>query len=263
LRNLAQCEEALGHWASARRAWLDLKRGLIVQRDAKYAGWDREAETSSTRLAPKVATLTVDIVSRSNKGEGPLDPSSKVEVLLNGEALDRSLVGTEVDRDPGTYRIRLQGDDVATPVEQQVDLVAGDAKRLLFRVNLREPLAATAVPPHVEDGGHGMRTAGYILLGVGGVSVVASVVSLAVRQTALGDLSSQCPSYQSETCDPSLRSTVDRGKLASTLTTVFGVAGVAALAAGALLVLVQPKAPAKTGLTVKARVAGLDAEWRF
>src|SRR4051794_37236442 len=42
LRNLAECEEQLGHYASARRAWLELRRGLHTTRDeSKYEGWDK------------------------------------------------------------------------------------------------------------------------------------------------------------------------------------------------------------------------------
>src|SRR5437867_2115144 len=45
LRNLAECEEQLGHFASSRRAWLDLKRALITApNDPKYDGWDKDSE---------------------------------------------------------------------------------------------------------------------------------------------------------------------------------------------------------------------------
>ena len=41
LRNLAECEEQLGNFASSRRAWLDLKRALVIApSDPKYEGWD-------------------------------------------------------------------------------------------------------------------------------------------------------------------------------------------------------------------------------
>src|SRR5690349_12017541 len=61
IRNLAECEEQLGHFASSRRAWLDLKRAMITApNDPKYDGWDKDADDAATRLAPKVATVIVD-----------------------------------------------------------------------------------------------------------------------------------------------------------------------------------------------------------
>ena len=48
LRNLAECEESLGHFASSRRAWLDLSRALLTFPDRKYDGWDKDATDATT-----------------------------------------------------------------------------------------------------------------------------------------------------------------------------------------------------------------------
>jgi hypothetical protein len=50
LRNFAECEESLGHLASAREAWLDLGRALLTNRDPKYTGWALDAEQGAERL---------------------------------------------------------------------------------------------------------------------------------------------------------------------------------------------------------------------
>src|SRR5580704_8768200 len=52
LRNLAECEESLGHLASARQAWLDLGRALLASHDPKYSGWALDAEEGAERLRP-------------------------------------------------------------------------------------------------------------------------------------------------------------------------------------------------------------------
>src|SRR5277367_6189891 len=49
LRNLAECEEQLGHFASSRRAWLDLKRSLITEDAHKYEGWSQDADQAAAR----------------------------------------------------------------------------------------------------------------------------------------------------------------------------------------------------------------------
>ena len=125
LRNLAECEEALGHFASSRRAWLDLKRALITApNDPKYDGWDKDAEESAARLKPKVASFVVDVYVKSPEGEALANESTGVEIFVNGESVGTALVGTPLERDPGTYRIRAQTTD-AQPVEQTVTLSAG------------------------------------------------------------------------------------------------------------------------------------------
>ncbi len=52
LRNLAECEESLGHLAPARRAWLDLGHALLSNHDPKYSGWALDAEQAAERLRP-------------------------------------------------------------------------------------------------------------------------------------------------------------------------------------------------------------------
>ena len=107
-RNIAECEEQLGHWASARRTWIDLKRALLTTQDRKYDGWQEEAEATAARLAPKIARLTVDVVVRGRQGEATATEKSGVVVIMNGETLPASLLGTSLDRDPGTYRVHVE-----------------------------------------------------------------------------------------------------------------------------------------------------------
>ena len=87
LRNLAECERELGHYASSRRAWLDLSRALLVEHDAKYAGWDDDAKRFAAELADKVAVLRIDVTVSSPDGEGPANESSPIAVTLNSEVL--------------------------------------------------------------------------------------------------------------------------------------------------------------------------------
>ncbi len=269
-RNIAECEEQLGHWASARRTWIDLKRALLTTQDHKYDGWDVEAEAAAARLAPKLARLTVDVVVTNKKGEAPATDKSPVVIFVNDEALQGSLVGTALDRDPGPYRVRVERSQTheGGPPEESVTLTPGDDKHLKFRVNEVEALDATFVPPPAppEDTNSGRRTAGWISLGVGAASLVGAGVSLLVRQSAASDLDSACASHHG--CSPSLQSTVDRGHLASTLTNVFGAVGVFGVGAGAVLILTSP-APssgmqAQPVLVVRplvGRVNGASLQW--
>lgn len=235
LRNVAECEEQLGHFASSRRAWLDLKRALITApNDPKYEGWDKDAEEAAARLKPKVASFVVDVYVKSDEGEAIANENSGVELLVNGESVGTKLVGTPLERDPGTYRIRARAEDAA-PVEQVVNLNAGDNPHVTLRLT-RKPKPKAIVD---TDTGAGRRTLGWILTGVGGAALVGGGVTFLIRNGAKSDLDDQCPSHQD--CNDSLRDTVDRGKLMSTLTTILLPVGVVGVGAGLTLVLTAPK----------------------
>lgn len=267
LRNVAECEEALGHYASARRAWLDIKRALITMVSApKYEGWEKEAEGAAARLQPKIATLYVDLIVKSPQGEGPANEKSGVELFLNGENLATSLVGTPLERDPGNYKIRAQA-KYAQPVESEVALTAGDAKHVTLRLVQAPPPPET--PSAEVDTGSGKRTAGWVLLGVGGAALVGSGISFLLRQGAKSDLESACPNYANAPCTESSRAAVtdatDKGQTMSMLTSVLLPVGLVGVAAGLGLVIWgnNSKAPGSGSLKVIPGLGGVDATWRF
>jgi hypothetical protein len=277
LRNVAECEEQLGHWASSRRAWLDLKRALIAEPtpDPKYDGWQKEAEDAAARLAPKVATVYVDVTVKSPEGEGPANEKSGVELLVNGESLGTKLVGTPLERDPGVYRIRVQAPDAPHPVEQTISLAAGDSKHIRLEL-VRNGPPKVAGPDHgggiieppdvVRDDAKGRRTVGYIVGGIGLAALVGGGVTLLLRSSAKSDLDDAC-NGNVDACPESKRSDAEsiesRGKTMSTLTTALGIGGAVCLVGGIALVLTAPS-PSKTGtLTVRPGLAGGDVTWRF
>jgi hypothetical protein len=214
LRNLAECQESLGRYASARRAWVDLKRALLTNADRKYEGWDRDAEQAAARLAPMLATLAIDVVAVTSRGE-TASPDA-IEVTLDGERLAPAQMGTPLERDPGRHVVRIAGERVSQPQERALDLASGHAERLSFRVVVRDrvepgtlPPAASATPSPGADradsataveprnarreaGGDGRRTWGWVALSVGAAGVAGAGISLAIRQSALADLNGKC-----------------------------------------------------------------------
>jgi hypothetical protein len=257
LRNLAECEETLEHYTAARRAWLDLGRGLTLVHDPKYEGWGQDSRNAAERLAPKIARLRVDIVVQTERGEVPLSEGDAVDVLLDGEALDFALLGTEVERDPGTHELRVGGADVKAAISRQIVLHAGESLPVRLGVTLRTKPLSQEIPPR---GSRPALAVGWMLVGVGGAALAAAGVSLAVRQTALGDLSQACPNYQTTACSPSVESIVSRGRLASALTSAFGVAGLVGLGGGIALVLVGSRGQ---NLTVRAGLFGAAVNEAF
>jgi hypothetical protein len=274
-RNLAECEEQLGHFASSRRAWLDLKRGLVTTDDHKYDGWTQDADQAAARLAPKLATVTVDL--NLVRPDGAASDGKGIEVTLDGEALAPALVGTPLERDPGRHVVKVAGARVQEPQQKTIDLVAGDAKRMALRVVVTPERAdpndavapaptQPASPDPIEDGGASARatrrTIGWVAIGAGGASLVGAGISLAVRQGALNDVNSQCPGNVCH--DQSMQSTVSRGDLASTLVNVLGAVGILGVAGGLVLLTTSAEpAPPRAALVITPTLGGASAAWSW
>jgi hypothetical protein len=279
LRNLAECDEQLDHFASSRREWLDLKRALLGNGDHKYDGWTQDADQAAARLAPKLATLTLD-VNVVDRGGGAAGAASKkgVDVTLDGEILPPALVGTPLERDPGRHVVRVAGDAVQEPAQKTVDLVAGDVKRVALRVVVKAdhvdpddavPPPAPRPPPPDDEHARALaakRTWAWIAIGVGGASLVGAGVSLGVRQSALDSLNRTCPTHQG--CPQSVQSDASTGGTASTLVTVFGAIGIVGLVGGIVLLATSMGPPQQASSLVVAPAfapgyGGAAARWTF
>jgi hypothetical protein len=278
VRNLAECEEQLGHYASARRAWVDLKRALLTIDDKKYEGWSQDAEAGAARLAPKLATLTVDVSYATPDGQAAL--SKGVTVTLDGEMLASELVGTALERDPGRHVVRVAGDRVQEPQQKAVDLVAGDNKHVALRVVVKSPSLPESTPPgndtipaaHPtegavnEDTGSTSRTLAWVAISVGAASLVGAGVSLGLRQSALSDAERDCgPSWP--TCPPGAQRLVDsdvsRGQTASTMVTVLSIVGAVGLTTGIVLLATSHGHSQQSRLIITPTLGGASAAWRF
>jgi hypothetical protein len=277
LRNLAECEEQLGHFASSRRAWLDLKRALITEDAHKYEGWSQDADQAAARLAPKIAKLTIDVNAVGPDGSAA-DPKA-VDVTLDGEPLALTLLGTPLERDPGRHVVRASGARVREPQQKALDLVAGDTARVALRVvvtpakvdpNDVVPTASPAEPANqpaspVDDDAEQARTLrrtiGWVAVGGGAALLVGAGVSLVVRQSALNQVNNQCPTQTG--CSPSLASTANQGQTASILFDVLGPVGLVAAGVGVALVLTSKPASPSTGLVITPGLGGASARWSF
>lgn len=277
LRNYAECEEQLGHFASSRRAWLDIKRTLLTApNDPKYEGWEKDAEDAANRLKPKVAVVTIEVIQKIGDQKKPANEKSGVELLINGEAVAPNLIGAPLERDPGQYTIRVQAADAPQPVEQGIALAAGDNKKVSLEITRipKEPAKGPnagvdpGYPNGDDKGGSGTRTLGWVALGVGAASLVGSGVTFLLYNGAKSDLEGACGPDWENTC-PQSKATerndaVDQGKLMGTLSPIFLGVGVVGVGAGVALLLASPsKSSSARGLTVLPGLGRIDATWRF
>jgi hypothetical protein len=249
LRNVAECEEELAHFASARRAWLDLQRALSANSQTKYEGWDQDAALAAARLAPKVATLTIEVHAVTESGKPA--QATGIQVSVNGEPLTPDVVNKPLDRDPGQYVVRAEGAAMGVAPQRVVDLAAGEGKQVVLDVVVpappdREVMASRPTTP---------PTAAWIALGIGAASFVGAGVAALERQSALDDLNAECgstivcPPAQKDPAEGSkVQGIENRGHVAATWVNVFAIAGVIGLSSGVVLYATARSHPARTGL---------------
>lgn len=225
LRNIAQCEEELGRYASARRTWWDLRREALKSDDTKYDDWEKDAETEHARLDPLVPRLTIQL-----RGAAP----SQVRVMLNGDQLESNLVGVALERDVGEQRIEVWHEKERLATERLL-LDAGQREEITLTVTLPlpKPKPQGATPQAEPD--DTLLIAGIAVAGVGTLSFVGAIISGVVRGAAVDDLEAECFAYPD--CQPELTDTLDRGQTATTLVNVLGIVGIVGITAGVGLII--------------------------
>jgi hypothetical protein len=279
LRNVALCDEAVGRFASARAAWLELRHALAMTSDPKYAGWTDDADRAASRLTSKVATLTIDlaVVDAPGAAGRPVAPADGVEVTVDGQALAREQLGVAIERDPGTAVVRAVGASSVAPEEATVALAAGESKHVALSVTIAAAPPPPGAAPVVESEPDAtpaddavsrastLRTGAWIAAGVGAAGITGALISLAVRQSALSDLEADCPNYASAPCDASAGakalSDADRGHTASTLFNVLGAVGVAGSIASVTLFALSSSPATRTAIVLTP--AGVGAAGAF
>jgi hypothetical protein len=272
VRNIAECEEALGHYAAAHRAWLDLGQALQTNHEARYEGWALDAEEGAKRLAPKVSAITIEVTGRV-----PPDPaSSSLRVTVDGEPLRAAMLGIAIEHEPGRHVVRWLGDRSGRENERVVDLGVGDKQQIVIPLESPDS-GVTAEPPRTStptSGSRALRVAGWSALGLGGASLIGAGAALIAWQHDYDDLppcaSTVCP----ESTKTSVQATVDHGRTAATLFNVFGAVGLGGVVVGATLLAIASPRPAKPAVSASSRVArsgivilltpnALEAQGRF
>lgn len=242
LRNIAECEEQLGQFASARNDWWALRRATMQSNEAKYAGWDKDAEAGYNRLENKVAKLTVKVEGKDLE---------RVRVAVDGKPLDPRLYGVPLERDLGAHTIEATYGGVSPIVEKRT-LAQGGNEVVTVRIPASTglaPKADVAAPP--RDEGQALRVGGFVAAGIGAAGLIGAGISLALRQSALSEIATKCPKYETEPCSSTLQSVHDRGQTASLLVDVFGGVGIvgAGVGAGLLIAGYRAKHPSDTTST--------------
>jgi len=250
LRELGQLPEA---HAELERTLKDARE--LARKDAKYEPTRDAAAAELALLDQRVGKVIVALV----------DPPPGVKVEVNGKPLDATQVGQPVAVAPGDVVARAHGDGAA-PVEKQVQIAAGATLTvtLVFKPEAAQG-PATAEKPAVsaaattKSRGSGLRTAGYVVAGVGVVGIAVFAVTGSMANAKYSELEDKCGSARCS--DPKYADTVDSGKRLDTIANVGLIAGgVGLLAGGAMIVFGGPREQ-KSAAGVRSVPGGLALEW--
>lgn len=245
--HVGMCEARVGLLADAA---VDLARAIELAKAADTPTNQKVLEVAESELRevrPRIPTLEITAA-----------PGSKpVKVLLDGQPLALSVLGTAMPVNPGEHEVTIEFAHGST--QKKVKLAAKDAQRLTVeappepapdaRVAPRppeEPRRDTTPPPPHEKDAPRSTVLPWTLVAVGGAGIVVGGVFFFLWQDNLSTLDRVCPTRVG--CSGDYRSEDDAGRRNNLISWIAGGVGLAALGTGVgMLVLGGGKAPAASG----------------
>jgi hypothetical protein len=237
LFNVAQCDEQDGKIASALEHW---QRGLALL-DAR----DKRAPVAKERIAalePRVPRLRIVVPV----GQGA------TTVVLDGRELAANVLDAPLLVEPGKHEllIRVPGRQER---RHEVDLSAGERTEVVATPGPAAtssaptasasasapqppPTASATVGPLPPDAGSGLRTAGYVSLGIGGAGFIAAAVTGGLIVANDGRIKEGCP--QPASCPSDTFALVEKNRGLLPINAAAWGVGAAGIAAGAVMLLV-------------------------
>ena len=241
--NIALCEERLGRLVAA------LGDYELAASDAQAEKADQVRQEVDSRLEALKARVPRVVVQRG-------DGADSATISLDGVSLGDSVLNNLLPVDPGPHTVEATAVGFQ-PFKQTFRVV--EQQTATIQVKLDAVPVAVPPPPPAEPRpvSHGVRTAGFVVGGVGIASLIASGTLFYLRQNTISDLDKQCGAERSS-CPPSSKNTVDHGKLYTTMGDVTLVTGVVGLGLGAALVIVGSHSTEHASVALAPGAAGAD-----
>lgn len=279
LLRLASCYEKIGKTASA---WASFKDAVAIA-SQRHDSREAAARAAAEKLEPRICRLTIVV-----EAGAPPD----LEVSSNGNSIGRASFGSPMPVDPGDYLLMAKAEGFEDWTQKIVITSGTSETRIAVPALVRhkapavpvavssEPAAApapTLPPPAVtvqplpqtqepSDPGRHRRMVGYALGAVGLVGIGVGVGFGIAKNAKQSDRDSANSCSKTTGCLDAERERInqltDEAKTRATVANIGFIAGGAALAAGAILVVTAwPKSTPSTSARVQPwiseRAAGL------
>jgi hypothetical protein len=186
------------------------------------------------------------------RGEG----ADSATISLDGVSLGDSVLNAPLPADPGPHVVEAKALGFR-PFKQAFRVAEQQTATIVVKLEAEPAAVPPVVPPPVRSA-QGMRTAGFVLGGVGIASLIGSGAMFYLRHTTITDLDKQCGSDR-QSCPDSARASVDRGKLYTTLGDVTLAVGAVGLGLGAALVIAGSHSPEQASVSIAPGAAYANA----
>lgn len=234
--NLAQCDERRGDLLAALQHWR-LGISLLPAGDERIAP-AREREVAIDRRIPRVQLVLDAGVPR------------EARIAVDGVEIPFEVAGAPRPLNPGSHTISVSAP--GRPAAQvPVTLTEGQI--------LRVPITLSPAD-QPEASGSGLRTAGFVVTGVGAASLLIGAVTGGLAAAKKGAVNDNCVGG----CNDAARDAATAGKAFATASTVTFIAGAAAAAAGVTMILIsRPRAAVSATLAPSPSGAAISIQGRF
>ena len=243
---LARCYEKNGQTASA---WAKYQEAASALRDANsHPDWEANARASFQALAPTLSRLTIRVPAETDLPD--------LVVTRDGAAVDRAEWGSAVPIDPGPHAVAVSAPKRA-PWTKSVDVGADRANVELvvppLTPDAAPPPTATIVtpppptalatttaqpPPLPPRTGSGQRTAGIVIMGIGGAAAIVGSVFGLLAMSAHNEALNQC--NDANRCSQAGLDKDQSARSQAAASTGVFIGATALLAGGAILYLTAP-----------------------
>jgi hypothetical protein len=179
-----------------------------------------------------------------------LPARTDAHVEIDGQVLATVLLSRPVPFDPGSHKIVAtapglvfsQEFTIAEREEKRIEVVfspaPGSPIPSPFAAAPPKASAAASVPQEPSSAPFFRSpTVGWVAVGAGGAMLVGASVSILVRQNAINEIESQCPTHQG--CTRNLESSQSTARTFGALGVAFGILGGASVVTG-VVILAQP-----------------------
>lgn len=251
---LGECYERTGRNASA---WLAFREAAARAAAAGKKDAESAAVERASRIAVRMSRLTIRMAEAATM--------QGVEVRRDGVPLKSAELGIASPLDPGTHVIEAIAPGHRTWTARVVLASSGNTEVTVPPLELVAPGQEDTPPPNVvqppDDPGSSQRTVG-LLVGAGGLALlgVGATFGIMAGSTNADALTSCNTQVEPTRCDQRGLDLTDDARTEALLSTIFVIAGGAALVSGGVLFVT---APVKVTPTASTNGAGLSARVRF
>jgi hypothetical protein len=250
--DLADCYEKSGRFASA---WGEFRSATTAARAAGSADREQLASSRAQALQGKLSYVTITTSAAQ---------AASIEIVRDGAALDRAVIGTAISIDPGHHTIEAKA-----PGKK----AWSDA----FDVTVAPTQVSVKIPDLADDGGatqaqvtpvdkHSQATAQRAIgIGVGAIGVLGvtagTIFGLRAR-SIWADSKTHCAAFPAR-CDQAGIDLSQDAQEAGGISTVAFVIGGAGLVGGAILYFTAPKDAPEKALSFRVSPSSLSIAGRF